>query len=189
MSLDNLVNQIKKETEEEIASLEKESSLLLKEIDQEGEKRLNRLRKEKEEAFLTEKKKAFENHCKEKEFESEMELLRLKNEIMERMTKRIKEKVGNFSKEEKARIFRQELEKVERIVKEDAFIFVPPGKKDELADLFHFPKEKITEKEIGFKDGFVIESGKFIFKADLFELIDRKIAEEKDFFYKLLFAE
>ena len=189
MSLDSLVDQIKKEAEEEITSLEKESSSLLKEIDWEGEKKISRLRKEKEEAFLIEKKKAFEDHCREKEFESEMELLGLKNEIIGKMTQKIKEKVKNFSKEEKAKIFKKELEKVERIIKEDSFVFVPPGKKEELADLFRLSKEKITEKEIGFKEGFIIESGKFIFRADLFELIDQKIAEEKDFFYKLLFAE
>ncbi len=149
MSLNNLINELKNEAQKEIVSLEKESSLRLQEIDQKGEQEVNLLNKEKEEDFSLEKKKTLDNYLKEKEFQAQMDLLELKNKIAEKVIDKTKEKAKSFEVVGKKEIFKKELEKIEKLIDNESFVYLPLGSKNILKDLFQkFDDQKIIEKDI-----------------------------------------
>jgi len=187
MSLENLLNQIKKEANEEIDSLEKGGSSDLAEIDRQGEEGINLLRDKKEKDLSEEKEKILTNYEKEKDFEMGMEVLTFKKEIMKKAISKIKEIAKDLSVHQKKEIFRKKIEEIKGKIKGDCLVFVPHNRKNEFSDLFkEIGQEKIRKKELGFEDGFVIESSEFILGVDLSGLVDQMIEKEKEFFFPLL---
>ncbi len=186
MSLDKILNEIKKDTEKEIEELEKKHSLELKKLDKKKQKELDSLKNKREEELNEAKKRALADYEEGKRFESEMKILNLKNNLLEEAALGLKEEMKSFSASEKKDIFERELDRFDKYLSESFTVSVPLGKKEEYLDLFN-EKAEIQEKEIGHDDGFIIESDKFLFSVNLSDLIDQAIEKEKDYFIKILF--
>ncbi len=190
MSLEKLLNKIKEDAEKEKESLKKKSGLEMEKMDKEGEKRIDFLRQEKEKDLAEERKKMLVDYRKEKTFEMNMKLLELRRDLMEESIFKVKEKVSGLPALEKKDLLKKGLKKVEGRIGRDCLVSVPSGKKQELADIFkEFSDKEVMEKDIGFSDGFSIETDKIVFKASLSGFIDEAIEKEKDFFSRLLFKQ
>jgi vacuolar-type H+-ATPase subunit E/Vma4 len=188
MSLENILDQIKQEAEQEINLLEKEADLAIKQIDQENQKQIDCLTKENEKKLTLEKEKRINNYLKEKQFQAEMEILKLKNQLVSQAAGKIKQKLKEKPEQEIKEILKKEVDKINKIDKKDCFVWLPVNKKNLYIDLFkEIPNEKIIEKQLDFDQGFIVENNKFVLKVDLAELIDEKILEEKQLFFHLLF--
>ena len=188
MSLENILDQIKQETEQEISLLEKEADLVIKQIDQEKQNQIDCLIKENEKKLVLEKEKRINNYLKEKQFQAEMEILKLKNQLVNQAAEKVKQKLKEKPEQEIKQILKKEINKINKVDKKDCFVWLPINKKNLWLDLFkEIPSEKIVEKQLDFDQGFIVENNKFVFRVDIAELIDEKILEEKQLFFHLLF--
>ncbi len=179
MELERIVNEIKREAGKEIESLKKDHRLELERIDREGEEKLKKLQKEEEKRLNEEKRKALSDYQKDKEFQLKMDLLKLKKILFSEAVLKVKRRAQEFPSFKKKEILGRKAESAKKNLENDCLIIFPYGKRDELSGIFKdFPSERIKEKEIGFNDGFLVESDKSVFKTSLNDLIDEATEKE-----------
>ena len=176
--LENLLSKIEKESQQEKELDRKNHLIEMDRIDDDEKKEVEKLIKEEEEKTDQEREKAIQDYRQEKEFEKRMKILELKKRLLEMKAKEVKK---NVSLQKKKEILIKKIKESPQ-----GKIFVYPGVKQELKEvLSSFPE--VEEKEISFKDGFLIETDKFVFQASLSGLIDEKIRKDYGFLALTLF--
>ncbi len=188
MSLEKLLSKVEEDAKKETDTLKKESIVELGKMDAEKKQKMEELRKKKEEELEAEREKTLLDYEKEKEFQLNMELLKTKKELLEEAASSAKKSVGDSAKEQKQEMLRKKVKEVEEVIGEKCLVFVAPGKKQEMLDIFQgIPANNIVEKSSIENDSFIIEGKRFVFRVSLDEIVDQVIEKEKDFFARLLF--
>lgn len=180
MPLKLLINQIKKEAEERKASLQKEHERELKEIDLKFKKEEEELKKSFDLELEKEKEQTVSSYKEKKEFELKMELLSLKDELINKAVSKAKKSLLEMPFEEKKDFYRKKIEELENISFKR--VIVPQEKKEQFKELF--PKVEITEGD--FEEGFIVEGEGFSFEVSLPSIVDEVVSNDKSYFLSLL---
>ncbi len=191
MALQDLIQQIKSSTKEEIREMEQKKSSEIKKIDKKFQRELKNLKKRKKSEFQRKKEEFLAREKQRIKHDSEMKLLAEKEKIFNKVFSRVKKDFQELSEEKSKQILKTEIKKALPFLEKDAVVFVPSLKKRTVMEIL---KEigvddlEIEQKELDFKDGVLIESENLSIKISLEEIIDNLFKEKKAELSKILFG-
>ena len=187
MALEDIIKQIDLSAQNEIEKLKKEASLKIREIDQDYNEKIGKLRAEKEAALEGEKENLLAKKEKEQKYQFEMKILEIKNEILNKAFAEIKKHFKNLSFAEKKEFLKKEIEKISHFINEKT-VFISE-KEQEIKEILQELKifePKIVQQNIGFKNDLLIENEDFTIEISLESIVEDALKENKNNFAKTL---
>ncbi len=191
MPLEDLLAKVKDEKREEELSLKREHKTALENLDSQKRKELEDVKAKLEKEFEEKKKNLLSKKERAKSFDLKMERLEVKKRLLEKAKEEVLRKLENLPVEKKKEIYLANLEEEKELLKEASEILVPKGKKEKLAPILRQVgvKREPIEKDLDFKEGFLIQGGRWKLEVTLEEILEKQISRDKKKFINLLFGD
>ena len=191
MPLEDLLAKVKDEKREEKLALKREHKTALENLDSEKRSELEEIKSDLQSELEDEKSDLLNKKERKKAFDLKMKRLELKKDLLEDAKNEILERLEGLSGEKKKEIYLANLKEEEDLLEEADEILVPKGKKEKLAPILKEAgiEKELVEKELDFKEGFLVRGGRWKLEVTLEEILDRQISRDKKKFINLLFGD
>ncbi len=191
MPLEDLLAKVKDEKREKELALKREHKTALENLDSQKRQEMEELRDSLEKELNEKKNDLLTKKERKKSFELKMERLETKKELLQEAKKEALSRLEDLPVEKKKEIYLSMLKDEIDLIKEADDIFIPRGKKDKLSPILTEAgiNTEPIEKELEFKEGFLIQGGRWKLEVTLEEIVERLISRDKKSFVNLLFGE
>ncbi len=189
MPLEDLLAKVKENKKEKKLTLEREHKQALEDLDSKKREEFENLKDNLEKRLKEEKEDLLSKKEREEAFRLEMERLQKKKELLEKAKKEAIERLSSLSAKEKKEIYLKNLKDKKEVIEESSQIMVPKGKKKELTSILKEAeiKQKPVEKDLPFKEGYLILGGKWTLEITLENILSKEIGKNKKEYVDTLF--
>lgn len=191
MPLEDLLAKVKDEKREKELALKREHKTALENLDSKKREEMEALRDRLEKELADKKEDLLTKKERKKSFELKMKRLELKKELLKEAKTEALKRLDDLSVEKKKHIYLSMLKEEIDLIREAEEIFIPKGKKEKLTPVLKEAgvKTEPTERDLDFKEGFLINGKRWKLEVTLEEVVERMISRDKKSFVNLLFGD